>query len=98
MTTYVAVLKQNGLELARSNETQLVEGNQYFPPSSVQKAFADSPTAYTCPWKGPAQYHNLIKGAEVKDAAWSYDNPSDAAKHIKGYYAFDKSQVEIKAV
>ena len=29
MTTYVAVLKQNGLELARSNETQVVEGNHY---------------------------------------------------------------------
>jgi hypothetical protein len=36
-----------------------IEGNYYFPPSSLSAgAFSESPTPYTCPWKGayPALY------------------------------------------
>ena len=41
----------NGAVLAESDETVVVEGNQYFPPGSVRaEYFEDSATHTTCPW------------------------------------------------
>ena len=86
-----------GTVLADSENTVSLEGNQYFPRESVHlELFSDSPTQYTCPWKGEAAYYNLaVDGQEVKDAAWSYPAPKDAAKEIAGYLAFDKSKVTV---
>ena len=86
-----------GTVLAESENTIALEGNQYFPRASVQmELFSDSPTPYTCPWKGKAAYYNLkVDGQEVHDAAWSYPEPKDAAKEIAGYLAFDKSKVTV---
>ena len=37
----------------------------YFPPSSVNKEFLqESPTPYTCPWKGECQYFNVGKDGD----------------------------------
>ncbi|HQI65683.1 MAG TPA: DUF427 domain-containing protein, partial [Rhodoglobus sp.] len=34
-----------------------IEGNWYFPPSSVNsELLVESATPYTCPWKGECQY------------------------------------------
>jgi uncharacterized protein (DUF427 family) len=39
----------NGTVLAESNDTVIVEGNHYFPPSSVKTdLFTKSPTKYVC--------------------------------------------------
>ncbi len=86
-----------GTVLADNDQTVVVEGNHYFPRESVEMAlFSDSPTQYTCPWKGEAAYYNLtVDGEEVKDAAWSYPDAKDAAKEISGYLAFDKSKVTV---
>jgi uncharacterized protein (DUF427 family) len=80
-----------------------VEGNAYFPPDSVVPgALRDSPTPYTCPWKGAAQYHDVLVGDRVlKDGAWSYPNLSDyatarVARDFSGYVAFDPRQVRIE--
>ena len=56
-----------GTVLADSENTVALEGNQYFPRESVHMdLFSDSPTEYTCPWKGEAAYYNLtIDGQEV---------------------------------
>lgn len=90
----------NGRVVAEAPESELVsiEGNWYFPPSSlVDGEFADSPTPYTCPWKGPAQYHTV---AGQNDAGWSYPQPYDGAAErvgheFAGYVAFDKRYVEL---
>ncbi len=76
--------------IAKSNETVVVEGNHYFPLSSVTEAFLKpSDTAYECPWKGTANYYNLsVAGAENPDAAWYYAKPKEAAKEIAGRVAF----------
>lgn len=53
----------NGTVVAEAPESELVriEGNWYFPPSAVvDGALAKSPTAYTCPWKGAAQYWDVV--------------------------------------
>lgn len=83
-----------GTVLAESDDTVVVEGNHYFPRESVHmELFTDSPTPYTCPWKGEAAYFNLsADGTELKDAAWSYPEPKEAAKEIAGHLAFDRSK------
>jgi uncharacterized protein (DUF427 family) len=64
-------------------------------------AFSDSPTPYTCPWKGAAQYHDVtVAGSVHHDAAWSYPSPYPASfdvvgKDYGGYVAFDKRQVTV---
>ena len=80
----------NGVVLAESNQTEIVEGNHYFPPDSVNKEFfKDSPAHTTCPWKGLASYYDVEVNGEVnKQAAWYYPEPKEAAKQITGYVAF----------
>lgn len=82
----------NGQVLAESNETKIVEGNHYFPPDSINKAyFVPSNTHTICPWKGEASYYTLqVGGQENADAAWYYPETSELAKQIKGYVAFWK--------
>lgn len=80
----------NGAVLAESNKCVVVEGNQYFPPDSInQQYFKDSSTHTTCPWKGVASYYSIeVDGQVNKDAAWYYPTTKDAAKNIEGYIAF----------
>ncbi|QLE01192.1 DUF427 domain-containing protein [Galbibacter sp. BG1] len=82
----------NGKVLAESESTQEVEGNQYFPPQSINKEFfKTSQTQTSCPWKGKASYYSIEVDGEInKDAAWYYPDASQAAKHIENYVAFWK--------
>ena len=87
--------KWNGEVVAESESTIVVEGNHYFPESSlIKKYFKPSPTHTTCGWKGVASYYTLdVNGQQNKDAAWFYPEPKDAAKNIKNYIAFWKGVV-----
>ena len=80
----------NNQILAESDNTIIIEGNHYFPPSSVNmKFFKESETKTTCPWKGEATYYSVfVDGKENKDAAWHYPSPKDAAEEIKNHIAF----------
>ncbi len=80
----------NGVVLAESDRTEIVEGNHYFPPESInQEYFRPSDTHTTCPWKGEASYHTIVvNGKENKDAAWYYPHAKEKAKQIEGYIAF----------
>jgi len=87
---------------APQDELITIEGNYYFPPSSLKiDAFTDSTTPYTCPWKGDAQYHDVnAGGSRHHDAAWSYPRPYPASfervgKDYSGYVAFDNKQVDL---
>lgn len=77
----------NGVTLAESDETKVVEGNHYFPPESVNADyFAKTKTHTVCFWKGVASYYTVsVDGAEYKDAAWYYPKPSPFARKIKNY-------------
>ncbi|MBW4440608.1 MAG: DUF427 domain-containing protein [Plectolyngbya sp. WJT66-NPBG17] len=88
----------NGVVLAESDRTEVVEGNQYFPPDSIHSEyFQDSSTHTTCGWKGIASYYSIVvNGQTNKDAAWYYPTPKDAAKNITGYIAFWKG-VKVEA-
>jgi uncharacterized protein (DUF427 family) len=80
----------NGAILAESDQCQVVEGNYYFPPNSInQEYFKQSNTHTTCPWKGLASYYTIeVAGKENPDAAWYYPTPKEKAKNIEGYIAF----------
>jgi uncharacterized protein (DUF427 family) len=80
-----------------------MEGNAYFPPDSVVAGvLRNSPKPYTCPWKGTAQYHDVLAGETMlKDGAWSYPNISQFAvervgRDFSGYVAFDPRHVRIE--
>ena len=80
----------NGVVLAESDRCEVVEGNQYFPPEAVNRAYLRaSDTHTTCGWKGVASYYDVVvDGKTNEDAAWYYPEPMDAAKRIRNYVAF----------
>ncbi|WP_276498067.1 DUF427 domain-containing protein [Pontibacter litorisediminis] len=82
----------NDVVIAECDTTIVVEGNQYFPPNTVDKSYLEeSRTHTTCSWKGEAAYYHVKVNGEVQqDAAWYYPNPKDAAEKIRGYIAFWK--------
>jgi uncharacterized protein (DUF427 family) len=87
----------NNQVIAESDNTVVVEGNHYFPPTAIKKEFfASTDTHTTCHWKGVASYYTLsVDGKENRDAAWYYPETGELAKNIKGYIAFWKG-VEVK--
>ena len=94
----------NGTVIAEASEEEVIhiEGNVYFPPSSVHSEFlTTSPTPYTCPWKGECQYFTVtVDGQPLPDRAWSYPTPYPSGiervgKDFSNYVAFWK---EVKVV
>ena len=80
----------NGAVLAESDHTEMVEGNHYFPPNSINREyFKESRHQSICYWKGQASYYTLeVNGETNQNAAWYYPNPKEAAMHIKDHVAF----------
>ena len=87
----------NGKTIAEADKDDVIyiEGNWYFPPSSVTQAFLrKSDTPYTCPWKGVCQYFDVGEGDNwSKDSAFSYPEPKSSAidivkKDFSNYVAF----------
>ncbi len=76
--------------IAESNDTIVIEGNHYFPPTAIKSEFfQESETHSVCAWKGTASYYSInVNGELNKDAAWYYPEVSPLAKGIKGYVAF----------
>lgn len=98
-----AVLGDRVIAEAPTDDLIKIEGNWYFPPSSVNEEFLEkSPTPYTCPWKGECQYFSVHdeSGQSLQDRAWSYPTPYSTAfervgKDFSNYVAFWK---EVKVV
>ncbi len=62
----------NGVTLAESDDTVVVEGNHYFPASALNREVVrESSMQSECPWKGTASYYTFeIEGERNEDAAW----------------------------
>ncbi|RCK70304.1 DUF427 domain-containing protein [Desertihabitans brevis] len=92
-----ATIGNRVIATADAEDLVMIEGNWYFPPSSVRwSELAPSATPYTCPWKGPASYYSLVDGPE--DVAWAYVTPGATAvervgKDFAGFVAFDRAVV-----
>ena len=82
----------NGVVIAQSDDTIVVEGNHYFPRDAVNTDYLqDSDTTSVCGWKGTAKYHSIIvDGKANTDAAWYYPDPKSAASNITDRIAFWK--------
>jgi uncharacterized protein (DUF427 family) len=86
----MATATWNGSVIAHSDDTVVVEGNHYFPLDAVTPGvLADSDHTSVCPWKGTANYYDVVvDGNRNPNAAWYYATPKDAAKEIGGRIAF----------
>jgi uncharacterized protein (DUF427 family) len=80
----------NGAVIAESDSCVEVEGNCYFPRGAVKMEYLEeSATTSVCPWKGMANYYNVIVNGETnKDAAWYYPDPKEAAESMRDHVAF----------
>jgi uncharacterized protein (DUF427 family) len=90
-----AVLNDQVIAEAPKEDLIYIEGNWYFPPSSVkQELLRKSDTPYTCPWKGVCQYFDVGQGDNWhRDNAFSYPTPKPSAidtvkKDFSNYVAF----------
>ena len=92
-----AVLGDTVIAEAPKEDLISIEGNWYFPPSSINREhLVESATPYTCPWKGEAQYFS-VKASDgmLQDRAWSYPTPYPTSfdrvgKDYSNYVAFWK--------
>lgn len=80
---------------APEDELLWIDGAWYFPPEAVNRELlVESPTPYTCSWRGEIQYYALAAGDEIEpDAAWCYPSmPPEAIERIgtdaREYLAF----------
>lgn len=80
----------NGVVLAESDDTVVVEGNHYFPRESlVEEYFKPSWTRSVCLWKGVASYYSVtVNGQTSPDAAWEYRKPFPSARKVRDRVAF----------
>ena len=96
-----AVLDGSVIAEADKDDLISIEGNWYFPPSSVKAGvLSNTDTPYTCPWKGECQYYAVTVGDKtLDDRAWAYPVPYPTAiervgRDFSGYVAFWK-EVEV---
>ncbi len=82
----------NDTVIAESNDTVVVEGNHYFPESTLRRELLrPSDTHTTCGWKGVASYYSLdVDGQVNADAVWYYPSPIKGAEAVAGRVAFWK--------
>ncbi len=88
----------NGVVLAESDDTIVLEGNHYFPKDALNEDFFDdSSHTSTCFWKGEASYFDVVvNGERNSNAAWYYPSPSQMARGIKDRVAFWKGVEVVK--
>ena len=80
----------NGVIVAESDHTRVVEGNHYFPHDQIKSEYFQKSRLHTvCPWKGLASYCNVVVNDMInRNAAWYYPHPSPFARKIKNHIAF----------
>ncbi len=69
---------------------------QYLPLDDIDASLL-RPSAHTtyCPFKGDATYWSLAVGEDVAPAAlWTYEEPYDAVREIRGHVAFSPDRVD----
>ncbi|TBX27653.1 MULTISPECIES: DUF427 domain-containing protein [Nioella] len=113
MTSHIKIRKAAGTWVVRAggavlgeskNALELTEGDYppviYFPREDIGMAFLDaSEQTSHCPFKGDAAYYSIVtKSNVIKNAAWSYEAPTEEAAEIAGYLAFYPNLVAIEKV
>jgi uncharacterized protein (DUF427 family) len=85
----------NNTVIAESDDITTVEGNAYFPRSSLKMEFTQPSNTHTsCHWKGQANYFHLnVAGQTNPDAVWFYPSPKAGAEQVADRVAFWKGVV-----
>ena len=93
----MATAELNGVVIAHSDDTVMVEGNHYFPPDSVNReVLVEADHTTRCGWKGQAGYYDIVvDGETAANAAWYYPDPKDAAAEIRDHVAFYRPPVTV---
>ena len=80
----------NGKVIAESDDTVVVEGNHYFPASTLRQEYVTFSNHHTsCGWKGKASYYSLLVDGEMNtDAVWYYPDPKPEAEMVRDRVAF----------
>ncbi|MEM8758259.1 MAG: DUF427 domain-containing protein [Planctomycetota bacterium] len=80
----------HGTVIAESDDVVELEGNLYFPMSSLNRdAIEPSDVTSTCPYKGEAKYYDVVVGDERAEyAVWYYPEPKDGVSQIRDRAAF----------
>lgn len=92
-----------GAEVARAPSAQhLFETGlpprYYLPPTSVDASvLRPSQTVTRCPYKGEAEYYDVVVGGETfKDVVWYYRHPTMESAPIVGHLCFYNEKVDIE--
>ncbi|KAL8767163.1 MAG: hypothetical protein Q9209_006254 [Squamulea sp. 1 TL-2023] len=69
----------------------------YMPKTAINWQYTTpSPTITECPYKGTAEYYNLmVDGDEIKDAIWWYRHPTRESALIEGMACFYNEKVDV---
>ena len=99
------VVRAGGAIIAESTEAlwlheESYEPVAYIPRADVGMAFLEaSETRSRCPHKGEAiHFHVVAKSGPIREAAWSYETPSDFVTPIAGYIAFYQNKVTVETL
>ena len=101
----VVVRLPDGAVLAESSDAvRLLEAGKtlfdpvvYLPFEDVRVPLEKQSKTTHCPLKGDASYFSISLGGELHDGlAWSYEQPLDFAKPIRGLVAFYSSRVVVE--
>ena len=76
--------------IAQSDDTVVVDGNHYFPASSLKREYVTFSNHRTSSLsKGEASYYSLLVNGELQpDAVWYYANPKPDADMLRDRVAF----------
>jgi uncharacterized protein (DUF427 family) len=92
----------NGEVIADSHDAiRMDEGSYppvyYLPRQDVkmERLIRTSHTTH-CPYKGNATYYSLCNGRTARNAVWSYEQPYESMKAIKGLLAFYPDQISLE--
>jgi len=80
----------NGAVIAQSDDTVVMDGNHYFPASSLKREYVTFSNHRTSnPLKGEANYYSLLVNGEMHpDSVWYYADPKPEAAMLKDRVAF----------
>jgi uncharacterized protein (DUF427 family) len=101
-STRAVKIALGGVTIAESSNTLfLLETSlptrYYLPPTSVKWEYLkESDTVTLCPYKGKANYYNVvINGKEYSDLVWYYRYPTSESAPVAGHLCFYNEKVEI---
>lgn len=90
-----AIWKNQVIAESKKDDLIYIEGNWYFPKSSLKNEFYKPSDMQTyCPWKGDASYFDVVVDGDINAAAaWFYPDPLESAfqktkKDFTDYVAF----------